>query len=722
MHLGAFLFLCFATFLAYAVSLHGTWALDDGSIGQFASIKNSLDLRLGYRKVAQLSFVINKWMDPTDPLNYRVVNVIIHVFNSFLVYLVAFKTLSLPRWREKYGKHRYAVALLGSVVFALHPINIDAVAYIVQRMTSLATMFVLLAVLSYLAARTAQGGAMPKILFYASTAVCILLGIFSKENAVLAVPLLLLYDVMLVSVDNNRGVLKRTVAAAVVGAILLGTAAIFLHFGQAAGTILDLLLHPLRPVPPQYWTAIDVYWSPVQHMMTEFRVVSRYLFLLLLPLPKFLVFDWWGFPVSTGLLSPASTLMSLFLVAGLLAFSIWKRRKMPFLSFGLLWYFLAVSLESFLVFGLDLYFEHRNYLPLTGLVIGVAAEAVSVLRRPLKGRTLWAAVCVLSLVLGGLTFQRNLVWKDSVTLWKDTVDKTDGNLRAMLALGNSYLKVSDLVTAKQYYEEAVKISLSRKFARYFDDSVYSLGMTDLFMGKLEEVKKVIDIMDERTEGSYRSDILKGAYSAMSGDPDGAIHRYEGILPSASGLDRAIVFNLMGDAFFRKGSREKAIENYNSAIATDPSFAAAYYGLGTVYLSKKDLKNASFYIEKTLALDPHNVLALSDMADILLIKKEAPDKAMDLAAQAVAHSPVLYQPYLTMGNVLTVIGRDGEAEEYYRKAGERGAQDYLIPFSRARAYFMKGDRAKAKVYLKKVLSSDDAPADLKKSISGELSRM
>jgi tetratricopeptide (TPR) repeat protein len=716
-HLLPVLFLTVATFLAYAVSLNGTWAFDDTAIGQYASVENALNLHLGYRKIAYLSFLVNRWIDPISPINYRVTNILIHICNVLLVYTIALKTLGLPGWKDKYGEYRFSVGLLAATIFALHPININAVSYIVQRMASLAAMFVLLALLCYLNARASRSATRAPVLYVLAGA-CVLLGIFSKENAVMAVPLIVLYDFMFLRVPGAKRFSIKSVAVAGAGLLLLGSAAVVLQFHKAAGGLIDAFLHPFRPIAPQNWTAIDVYWTPLQHVLTECRIVARYLFLILLPLPRFLVFDWWGFPVSKGLTEPATTVLSLFLIGGLVAFCVRKRRKFPFLSFGLLWYFIALSLESFIAVGSDLYFEHRNYLPLAGLTIGVAAQAVVILAAEApKRRTVWAAACVLALLLGGLTFQRNLVWKDSVTLWKDTVDKTKGNLRAMVALGNSYLDASDLKSAKRWYREAAGLSATDGRAGYLRDSLYSLGMVDLFMGDLPAASKVIDTMNKKLEGSYTPRIVEGFYRSLNGDYDGAIQQFDRVLPSTVGLDKVIVYTLLGDAFSKKGVPARAIENYKVAIRLDPSFAAAYYGLGTTYLGMRDLKKAEEYIVKTLVVDPLNPLALADMADIQLIKKEPPEKAERLASRAIAQSPVPYPPYLTMGNVLIVMGREQAAEEFYRKAVEHGAKDYLIPFSKARAYYLKGDREKVKFFTKEVLSMKDTPAPLKRSLGG-----
>ncbi len=712
------LFLAVVTFLAYAASLHGTWAFDDTAIGQYVSVQNALNLRLGYRKIAYLSFLLNRWIDPVSPVNYRITNIAIHICNALLLYAISMKTLGLPAWKEKYGEYRFGVSLVTATVFALHPININAVSYVVQRMTSLAAMFVLLALLCYLSARSSRGAARTSAL-YVLSGLCVLLGIFSKENAVMAIPLIILYDFVFLSVPANKRFFMTVGAIVGAGLMLIGAASLVLEFHKAAGGLVESFLHPLRPIEPRDWTAVDVYWSPVQHVLTEFRVIGRYIFLLCVPLPRYLVFDWWGFPVSTGIISPLTTLVSFAFLVSLFLLAVVTVRKLPFLSFGLLWYFIGLSLESFIALGSDLYFEHRNYLPFAGLALGLTAQAIiSLTREAPKRKAVWSAACVIALVLGGLTFQRNLVWKDSVTLWKDTVDKTGGNLRAMIALGNSYLKISDLHTAQKWYKEAATLSAKEERAGYLHDSLYSLGMVDLFTGDLADAAKVIEVMKRTIEGSHTSDIMEGLYLSLSGDHDGAIRQLQGALPSTGGLDRVIVYTLLGDALVRKGDPREAIAKYKEAIRLDPSFAAAYYGLGTAYLGMKDLKGAEEYMMRTLALDPLNPLALADMSDIQLIKKEPPEKAEQFAAKAVAQSPAQFPPYLAMATVLVVMGKEAEAEKFYRQASEHGAKDYLIPLSKARAYYLKGDGGKVKYYTEKVLSMEDAPQPLKRSLGGQ----
>jgi len=722
LHLLSFLFIAAAVFLAYSNSLRGTWALDDTSISQYTSIEQSLDFRLGYRKVTHFTFLLNKWIKPGDPVNYRVFNIAIHLANAFLVYWLAFLTMRLPQVKEQFGRYSHPVALFSCAIFALHPININAVAYIVQRMTSLSAMFVLLSLISYVYARTR-----PLCLYsaplYVLSATLVMLGIFSKENAVMALPLMLLYDYFFISGMDGRRLFRRVLLWGAGGMLILGIASVYLNFFKAIKDIAGIFWEFNQPMPEKGWMAVDVYWTPLQHIMTEFRVVCRYLMLIAVPLPGLLVFDYWGFVPSTGLMDPSSTLPAILIVAGLAVFAVLTRKKLPFLSFGILWYLIAISLESFVAVGSDFYFEHRNYLPSAGLFFGIIAQTGIFLKdRPVNQKVLLAGVAVMSLLLGGLTFQRNFVWKDSLTLWNDTLNKVPRNLRATVALGNSYLRLADLASASKYYATGLKLAAAQKSPQYFHDSAYSLGMTHLFLGNLAEARKIIELMEARMADDPSTGILRGFYSSMSGDAAAAITQLNQLLPRVTGLDSVIAYTLLGDTYRRIGQTDRAIENYKLAVGLDPSFSAAHYGMGNAYFMTRDIRNAEAATLRALELDPANPLALAQMTDIILIRKGPLDEARQYAERAIASSPPFYQPYASMATVLVLMGKDQEAESYFQKAGERGLRGYLLPFTKARAYFMRGDKQKAAVYLRELSGMEDAPEGLKNMISKGLDRL
>jgi hypothetical protein len=133
------------------------------------------------------------------------------------------------------------VALLSSVIFALHPININAVAYIVQRMASLATLFVLLSLLCYISA-TLSGNRLKAVLLYACSGIFVIIGIFSKENAVMAIPLILLYDYIFLSRFNRGVFMKKMLITATVGILSIGLASYFLRVHTALGDLIGFFL------------------------------------------------------------------------------------------------------------------------------------------------------------------------------------------------------------------------------------------------------------------------------------------------------------------------------------------------------------------------------------------------------------------------------------------------------------------------------------------------
>jgi tetratricopeptide (TPR) repeat protein len=725
-HLLAISFISIAVFLAYANSLNGTWALDDIVAGKPVAFKDLHDF-IGFRKVAYLSFALNQFIAPFSPVNFRLLNILIHILNSAMIYILAYKSMLLYAENHQQGVRKqrekpdttlhdkaFHAAFFSSVLFALHPININAVAYIVQRMASLATFFVLLALLSYIGA-TKASDRRKAFLLYGVSGVLVIGGIFSKENAVMAIPLILLYDCVFLSHCEWQLFRKRMLLVCGIGILSVGLSFGLLKMHTAVFDVVNQFLSPEQPLTGKAWTAVDVYWTPLQHLLTEFRVISRYLFLLVAPVPNLLVFDWWGFPVSKGLADPLTTAFSFIGILSLFVVSVWKLKRYPMLCFGILWYFCAISLESFIAIGSDLYFEHRNYLPVAGLFMGVAAQMAISLWKKVDRKIMLSVILIIGTTLGVLTFSRNFVWKDSLTLWGDTVSKAPSNVRAILALGNAHLQLSEFQDAERYSREVIRISVRDERLSFLDDAAYSLGMLLLFSGKMGEAADLIKRY-ELTVESYRPQILKGFYKASANDFDGALEAYQKVVDQTKARDSVVVNTLMGDAYRKKGLADNALKHYAKALSLDPWFSAAYYGMGLVYMSRQDVNRAQEYFQKALTIDPDNILALSDMADVILIRKGPPDEALRYALKAVSKSPPFYQPYLSMGSVLIVLGRETEAAEFYRKAAGHNVPAYMVPLSKARAYYLRGDTEKAKSQIAELSRFKNLPEQIRDMIS------
>jgi protein O-mannosyl-transferase len=716
--------LAIAIFLAYANSLNGIWAFDDVLINHPLGTDGLLE-KIGWRKIAFLSFYINQQIDPFSPINFRLFNLLIHILNSLLVYTLTIVTLRLPDIRGKFGKSMVPTALLSATLFALHPLNINAVAYIIQRMASLATFFVLLSLLSYITATSARSRT-SKVLFYGLTLSLVFLGIMSKENAVMALPLILLYDFFFLSQHDTRTFKIRAITVAAIGVSVLVLASYYLSLYRIALDVGNAFLEINKPLLHKAWMATDVYWSPLEHILTEFRVVGRYLFLFAVPFPRYFVFDWWGYPVSKTLFEPATTLISALLMAAAVIFSLAKAKRYPFLAFGILWYFIAISLESFIAVGTDFYFEHRNYLPLAGLSFGLVTHGASYIsnRKSNGNYLLWTTIFVLAVFLGAFTYQRNYIWKDPVTFWQADVQSVPDNPRAHFALANSYFLKSDFQKAEMYYNNTIRIANEKKASYFMSEALYRLGLMEVFLEQKSESGKIIALLGRVAPNSDRLKILEGSYSYLNNDFQGAINTYLHIADSQAigAMEKVTVYTLLGDAYRAVGRTEEALTNYEKALHINHSFPAALHGIAKVKMMKMDMDSSAEYLRKVLSIDPYNIGALTDMANLLLIKGEGAEKALPFVKRAILLDPPFNKPYLIMGTVLMASGENENAENYFIRAKEFNAPDYLILFNKAWAYSLRGDREKQTYYLRELLKVKDVPQHIKNTAHTILSKM
>lgn len=725
-HFFSFLFIIFAILAAYSNSLDGIWALDDVVVNEPIGFEKILDV-FGTRKISYLSFVINQKIDPFDPTNFRIFNITIHIFNAILVYIIVLISFRFLNFREPFSNFQIFAAFVSSIIFALHPLNINAVSYIIQRMASLATFFVLLSLIFY-ALACKQDKSIKKFFLFFSAFLLLILGFLAKENAVVAVPLILLYDYFFVSYNNNDAFKKRLLFVFVSALFALAVVSYFVPIHKVAFDVLKSFLEISKPLSFKAWMAKDVHWSPIEHILTEFRVVSRYLFLFIIPLPQLLVFDWWGFNVSKSLFEPLTTFISVIFVFSLIIFSIIFRKKFPFLSFGILWYFTAISLESFIAIGSDFYFEHRNYLPLSGLIFGLIAQSFFSLSEIIaknKKKT-FIFLMIVILTLGFFTFQRNLIWQNPIYFWNDNVRKTPNNVRANLALASSFLAVSDFKNAKNYYLTALKLSLDNKLPLFTEDSLYRLCFMYLMLENIEEAKTILMTFEKILPDSHKLQIVKGYLSFLNKDYNSAIMIHERVLRDSKQIlkyDKATVHTLLGDALREVNQAEQAYNNYQKALNLNHSFPAAYHGLAKLNLSKGDFKSAEENLTTVLKLDPYNIMALTDMVYLILIKGESISKALPYAEKSVLLNPPFNKPYLIMGTILIASNKEKEAEVQFNKAREYKALEYQVIYHKAWAYNIKGDIEKQRVLLIELINRKDTPPhilDLAKKILKRLS--
>lgn len=398
------LFLCA---LPFAPGLSGPFQLDDtinletvyvgsGSPGAIydAAFSNTSG-PLG-RPLANLTFVANQLAGGTDPFGYKLVNLVLHAAVGWLVFLLAARLL--PLLLPGRDPHWYAwVALATAVFWTIHPLQVSTTLYVVQRMTQLATLFMLVAVLLSLRPLP-QAGRLPGALdggrHAALVGLVALLGVLGKETAVL-VPFLLLAAALALpkpswtSVTSTPG--KRTFWALAVAlpVALFVLASVALRDRIQAG-------YALRD------------FSMAERLVTEPWILAGYLRSFLLPDLRTMGLFLDGQP----LLSTSDPRALLGLAAMVLVVGVaWlARRRFPVLAFAVFWFIAAHLLESTFL-PLEPAFEHRNYLALFGPALWLAT-LVAGLAHLVRPRLAVFACVALALTFGGMTFLRAMTWAD----------------------------------------------------------------------------------------------------------------------------------------------------------------------------------------------------------------------------------------------------------------------------------------------------------------------
>ena len=400
------LLLILAATLLYLPGLTGGFAYDD-----FPNILDNASLRLqGFdrgalldaafsstsgplkRPLASLSFAAQYALGAGSAMSFKIVNLAIHACNALLVHALLLKIL--PRIAG--ARRTPALALATALLWAVHPINLTAVLYVVQRMASLSATFVLLGVLAYAGAREGMLAPVRRRPWpgFAACVLCGLLGIFTKESAAL-LPLFLL-------------VLEATVWRFARVEILRALA----WLGLAAA--LALAAWTLWTDPERFALAQgNRLFTPGQRLLTELRVLVFYLGQILCPLPSTLSLYHDDFTLSTGFLAPPTTLLSAALLGLLAAAAVLGRRRWPLFALGIGWFLAGHLLESTLV-PLDLVYEHRNYVPAIGILL-VAADALMHLAARLAFRPAFV-IGALAVCFGAVTVVRAVQWSDPISL------------------------------------------------------------------------------------------------------------------------------------------------------------------------------------------------------------------------------------------------------------------------------------------------------------------
>ncbi len=557
-----FFCIAFFTVLLYANSIFAPFTLDDfSSISNNYAIRNPFDIASIWsfytnRFILYYTISLNYFIHNTAVEGYHIVNIIIHTINGILLFLLVKDILKLRCFEGRLeGKYGNLVSTVISMLFISHPVQVNAVTYIIQRTAALAATFYLMSMLFYVRYRVTN-----RLGYFGLTLLSIVLAMFTKENTI-TIPFMLLFLELLFFTEKGDTPWKKRLMILIALFITLPIIPCINIFHTYIGAYNQS--DPGTSFKAS--TSMDRY----QYFFTELNVIILYIKLLFIP--SNLNFDYGSdFPVSHSIWEKDS-LISLIILVAIFLYGAFNFRRNRLIAFGICWFFVGLSIESSFFSIKDVYFEHRLYFPLGGFLTALAGivlgqlkrRQIYVFRKPILFYTLIS--CFMLLLFSGLTVKRNYVFSDGIRLWSDVVIKAPGNDRAHSILATNYLDAFEgyetkrdeyLFKAEAEFKKAIELNYSNDTAHCNLSKVY---------------------------------LLRGDYEKCINEANEANRLNESVY----------AYNNLGLAYKNLGQTENSLQAFNSGYNIDRKCTFILKNLGNTYYEKHDYNNARFYYQEFL---------------------------------------------------------------------------------------------------------------------------
>lgn len=550
----------------------------------FQDLKNNLILR----PVAYFTFAANYSLHGLNLFGYHLVNLLLHIGCGMLVYcffaqLLVFPTIVV----EERPYHSNGIdttghlPLFAALLFICHPLQTQAVTYIIQRFVPLSTFFYLAALVLYVQFRrestlTARG------LTYTLSLTATVLAMESKEIAITLPVIIALVEFMLFS-GNILPRLARLVPFLVTMAII-PTKLMQLPSSVTAGKT-ENIADAINLVNASGTSSWD-------YLMTQFGVITTYIRLLIVPIGQNFDYDY-ALQQSffrLEVLVPLALLLVIFVTGLHLLSRAGENRLYKIIALGIFWFFITLSVESSIVPIEDLIFEHRAYLPSVGFIVSLLTSASVIFNRftgKLMAQSKIATFLLMSIIVGLSTtaIARIKVWQDEVTFWNDVVKKSPNKARAYAGLGGA------LIQQSKYIPNDAEISVMGNMV------MLKAGSEKQMHAAINAYKEAIRI---DPKNSVRHQDLAVALMLQK-NYDEALRS----LSKASELKPTspIPYALRGELFESKKDVVRARQEYLEAIKINPSYHVPHVKLADIYTKEGNVQDAIKELELVMRIFP-----------------------------------------------------------------------------------------------------------------------
>jgi tetratricopeptide (TPR) repeat protein len=631
--------------LVYFNSLQGSFQFDDRNlidrewIADTAAFQKNVSIGdYENRPVLLWTFAFNNTLHKNKVFGFHLLNLTLHIFVSVLIFVVLIETQNFRAPPVEGRKPPSPLtAFLPALLFAVHPLNTDSVAYISSRSTLLATFFYLLTLFAFLKLFSRNKNQWPKRAFIGLlTVTALYLALASKLIAVTLPLALLLWFWVFIRPHRFPGLCARLFTPRLIvvyGGVLLAFLAAVIFLGPG------ILYAPKDQ-------GLELF-GRMPYFLVETRVVVFY-YLKLFFLPVNLNVDV-GFPFST-FSDDRGIVLAVLVICALIVLAF--KTKNPWVKGGVLWFFVTLVPTSSIVPLSDLAVEHRMYLPMSlGLCLVVFGVA-----RNISAPGRMRLMIVLIALFGVLTVSRNLVWTDEVRLWTDAVTKNPHSPRTHNNLGKAHYEKGRLQEAMAHFllaNENIEQRLARQYNLADPEKVllrrtgknntargmkaqdtlkivadlaephYNLASVYLDLGKLEMARKEYQTALRLNPDYFDALFGLGSVLAKTGLRDQALDHFRLSIEKRKAVTGKADYPLarlnIGELLGHAGKYEDAVRELKLALQGDPSMALGHYNLGLAYLMMGKLALAEKALTTCLSLTPGFEAALFNLARVAQAK-------------------------------------------------------------------------------------------------------
>lgn len=634
-----------------------------------------------YQPFRTLSYAIDYHFWKLNPTGYHLTNILCHAVNTLFVFLIAYVL----------SKH-LLLASLAALLFAVHPIHVEAVAWVSGRRDVLASVFTLCSFFcflwvfpplrpqnsSYLERSGWRRGALSVL-----SCVLFIAGLLTKPSVVILPLLLIIYDLCFVDPPFFRqwrrmwGYLPFFIAAFLITRV-------FLTVARTSGVV-ETQFHAT---------------TPVIRALTMLRVLGEYVVMLFIPRQLSATY---GVRISASLLEPSVLFtVMLFGVIAICMLLAWKRSKLVFL--GIAWFFVSLLPVSNIIPIAIIKADRYLYLPSVGFCFVFAwliVRGETLLVHAAKTRFVriayWGLICAILISYAFLTIQRNRDWKDSHTLWAATLETHPDSSIALNNLGLIYAEEGMPEKALALYEqllalhpeqehiERVYANIANVYAaqKQFDEAItyYQHALEtnpaylDAYLGlagmsialqQYDHAEKIYQqalALEDQTDRVYTQ--LGNLYTLQEKYPEAQAFFHKALAENPTAIN---AYNGLGLTYVGSGQFEKALDVYQQALAIDPDAAIIHNSVGNLYVKLEEPDKAITAFNRVLQIEPENVEVRNNLGIVFLRKQQYEDAARTFMT-ALSYQPDHTAILSNLGMAYVHLGLYDQAIQMYQWALE-----------------------------------------------------